>query len=153
MIESAGRKDGSWIAELRRQATPAKTKGGTDLAAVERQIATYRQRIAKTEKQAGKDPKRAKGLEKQLARLNTSVEQWEKKLAVARKEQAAAMASSRLDTAALAEEVFLRTVSRPPSRTELAMARKDIDSAENQIDGVRDLLWAMLNTKEFIINH
>ena len=33
------------------------------------------------------------------------------------------------------------------------MARKDIDSAPNQVDGARDLLWAMLNTKEFIINH
>jgi hypothetical protein len=54
---------------------------------------------------------------------------------------------------ALIREVFLRTVSRPPKPNELADARAAMHLAATPIDGVRTLLWTMLNTKEFIVNH
>lgn len=50
-------------------------------------------------------------------------------------------------------EVFLRTVSRPPSAEEFAQARVDVAAAKLPVDGVRELLWAMLNTREFMVNH
>jgi hypothetical protein len=50
-------------------------------------------------------------------------------------------------------EVFLRTVSRPPTAEEMRDARADIAKAGDPIDGVRDLLWVMLNTREFTVNH
>lgn len=50
-------------------------------------------------------------------------------------------------------EVFLRTVSRPPTGGELQTARADIAAAKDPINAVRDLLWAMLNTREFTVNH
>ena len=50
-------------------------------------------------------------------------------------------------------EVFLRTVSRPPMASELQQARIDIAAASDLINGVRDLLWVMLNTREFTVNH
>jgi hypothetical protein len=50
-------------------------------------------------------------------------------------------------------EVFLRTVSRPPNSEEMRDARADIAKAGDPIDGVRDLLWVMLNTREFTVNH
>ena len=50
-------------------------------------------------------------------------------------------------------EVFLRTLSRPPTAEEMTKAREDIVAAGNPINGVRDLLWAMLNTREFMVNH
>jgi hypothetical protein len=60
-------------------------------------------------------------------------------------------APARID--ALIAEVFLRTVSRPPTVEELQKARADIAAAKDPIDGVRDLLWAMLGTREFAVNH
>jgi hypothetical protein len=51
------------------------------------------------------------------------------------------------------EQVFLRTVSRPPTDKEMSEARADISSAKEPVDGVRDLLWAMINTREFKVNH
>ena len=48
---------------------------------------------------------------------------------------------------------FLRTVSRLPSAHELEMARADIGASPDKIGAVRDLLWALLNTKEFLVNH
>jgi hypothetical protein len=50
-------------------------------------------------------------------------------------------------------EVFFRTVSRPPTESEKTQAREDIVLASDTITGVRDLLWAMLNTREFMVNH
>ena len=50
-------------------------------------------------------------------------------------------------------EVFLRTVSRYPSPDEMKSAKADVAAAKDAVTGVRDLLWAMLNTKEFMVNH
>jgi hypothetical protein len=40
-----------------------------------------------------------------------------------------------------------------PSARELEMARTDISSNPDKIAAVKDLLWALLNTKEFLVNH
>jgi hypothetical protein len=53
----------------------------------------------------------------------------------------------------LIREVFLRTVSRPPREDEWKEARNVVASANGTVDGIRTLLWTMLNTKEFIVNH
>ena len=58
-----------------------------------------------------------------------------------------------LDLEKVIPELFLRTVSRPPTTDELTRAKTDIAAAKNQVDGVRELLWAMLNTREFMVNH
>lgn len=51
------------------------------------------------------------------------------------------------------EELFLRTVSRLPTAEEVMKAKEDIAAAKDPVDGIRDLLWAMLNTREFMVNH
>jgi hypothetical protein len=52
----------------------------------------------------------------------------------------------------LVREVFLRTVSRPPTAAELSDA-KQLVGTRRPSAGLRELLWTMLNTKEFIVNH
>ncbi len=59
----------------------------------------------------------------------------------------------RLTPDPLIREVFLRTVSRPPRPDEWKEARNVVASANGTVDGIRTLLWTMLNTKEFIVNH
>jgi hypothetical protein len=61
--------------------------------------------------------------------------------------------AARLAPDPLIREVFMRTVSRPPRADEWKEARNVVASANGTIDGVRTLLWTMLNTKEFIVNH
>jgi len=53
----------------------------------------------------------------------------------------------------LIDQVFLRTVGRPPKEKERKDARELFASAKGPVDGARTLLWTMLNTKEFIVNH
>lgn len=57
------------------------------------------------------------------------------------------------DVPALVEEAYLRTVSRTPTGDEQEIAAQYIAEAENPIAGMRDLMWSLLNTKEFIVNH
>lgn len=61
--------------------------------------------------------------------------------------------TKQLDVDQAISEVFLRTVSRPPTKQELTEAQTDIAAAKTPVDGIRDLLWAMLNTREFKVNH
>jgi hypothetical protein len=57
------------------------------------------------------------------------------------------------DTDKVITQIFLRTVSRPPTEKEMTQARKDIAAAKAPVDGARDLMWAMINTREFKVNH
>lgn len=57
------------------------------------------------------------------------------------------------DREALVEDLYLRTVSRMPNRKERDAALEYLNSAESVSSGMRQLLWVMLNTKEFILNH
>ena len=57
------------------------------------------------------------------------------------------------DDAALIEEFYLRTLTRFPDSEELAAARNAIRKAANRQQGAEDVLWALLNTKEFLYNH
>jgi hypothetical protein len=57
------------------------------------------------------------------------------------------------DRSALVDELYLRTVSRMPTSDERDAALECLDGAESVSSGMRQLLWVMLNTKEFILNH
>ena len=48
---------------------------------------------------------------------------------------------------------WLRTVGRPPSETEVSRAERHLATSKSIPDGLRDLLWALINTKEFVLNH
>jgi hypothetical protein len=50
-------------------------------------------------------------------------------------------------------QAYLRTVSRPPTDDEQHRSREFLAQADQPIHGLRDLMWALLNTKEFIVNH
>jgi hypothetical protein len=51
------------------------------------------------------------------------------------------------------EELYLATVSRPPRPDEVARARGWVAAAPNLREGVQDLMWVLLNSREFLFNH
>ena len=56
------------------------------------------------------------------------------------------------DHVSLIHSAWLRTVSRPPNDAELKRAATFLAKSDNASKGIRDLLWALINTKEFILN-
>ena len=57
------------------------------------------------------------------------------------------------DAEKVIREAYLRTLGRVPHEPEAAAARDYFDHSADRQKGLRDLLWALLNTKEFITNH
>ena len=51
------------------------------------------------------------------------------------------------------EEAYLRTLSRFPDPEETSVAMQFITESEQPSDGIEGLMWALVNTKEFIISH
>lgn len=57
------------------------------------------------------------------------------------------------ETDALIRTAYLRTVSRLPTAAELSRCREEVSKAVSPAVGIRNVLWALLNTKEFATNH
>jgi hypothetical protein len=63
------------------------------------------------------------------------------------------LAKSKLTDEELVEEAFLATLSRFPTAKQKADGLEHLKGAKNRTEGVTDLLWALVNTREFILNH
>lgn len=57
------------------------------------------------------------------------------------------------DDAAVLEGIFLRTLARRPREDERAAVTKLLAEGEKRHDVFSDLMWALLNSKEFAFNH
>jgi hypothetical protein len=53
----------------------------------------------------------------------------------------------------LIQNAYLRTFSRLPDNQEIVRVRAYLTESETVTDGLRDLLWSLINSKEFILNH
>jgi hypothetical protein len=58
-----------------------------------------------------------------------------------------------IDSRVLVREAFLRTLSRPPSASDLERTAQHFAQVGDPVEAVRDLLWSLLNMREFITNH
>src|SRR5262249_47814279 len=55
--------------------------------------------------------------------------------------------------AEVVEELFLATLSRFPDRGEQEAALEHLRAAKNRQTGYANIVWALINTREFILNH
>ncbi len=51
------------------------------------------------------------------------------------------------------DEAWLRFVARPPRSPEIERALAHLQQAASPREGMEDLLWSLLNTREFVLNH
>jgi len=70
-----------------------------------------------------------------------------------KKGRIATLAASKLSNEELADEVFLATLSRLPNPDQKASAAEAIKTAKTRAEGITDVIWALVNTREFILNH
>jgi hypothetical protein len=154
-IESARRGQPAWIDELRAAAN-GKAPGAGDGDGPKQRLKNLEQKVAAMkppQKPASDDPEALKRYESEHARYQARLDEVNQR----RKEIEGLIPitppAPAFNVDKVIGEVFLRTVSRPPNADEMQRARADLAAARNPVDGVRDLLWAMLNTREFVVNH
>ena len=51
------------------------------------------------------------------------------------------------------DSAYLRTLVRRPTDREIDRSIAYLKESPTVKDGIRDILWALLNTKEFALNH
>ncbi len=74
------------------------------------------------------------------------------KVAAAQGRVAKLLAANRADPEAI-EELYLVTFSRPPAAAEVERARQIVAKAPSRKEGLEDLLWALMNSREFLFKH
>jgi len=107
----------------------------------------YQKRLAKLRK--------AGGDKKAIAALVSKIQKFRRRAGVPDPVSAknATPAKAKVNAEALATQAYLRTLSRYPTSEELARSVKHINESDDTLNGVKGLLWALVNTKEFIVNH
>ena len=58
--------------------------------------------------------------------------------------------TARLTPAEIVEEVYLLVYGRPPRAEERAIGLRVFERSANRREAVEDLLWALVNTPEFV---
>lgn len=64
-----------------------------------------------------------------------------------------AKTNKKIDTKEWIRDAYLRTVTRLPTTSEIDEGCAYLSEAKSPVDGMRDLMWTLLNTKEFVVNH
>ncbi len=151
-IEPSGN---AWIDELRKSTQLSSANGPEGLR---KRIRLNEEKLAslvEPEKPASPQPEDTEKYERKLRKVEELRTETEKGIAGLKKALAELEANppKAFSADAAIREAFLRTVSRPPTEDELAKAQADVAAAPTPVDGIRELLWAMLNTREFIVNH
>jgi hypothetical protein len=66
--------------------------------------------------------------------------------------RAANLVKNTPDDHKLVEELYLATMSRLPTKTEMETSLKHISTAKDRTEGAQDLLWALVNSPAFLFN-
>jgi hypothetical protein len=137
---------GGWVDQMVKGSAASSNSSDdkADLKQAERSIDRLEDTLKKA--QASKNEKRIEQAQSQLAAAK-------KRAAELRQvdEQPAPMSEERV--AEVVRQAYLRTVNRPPTEAEQQRAAAYFQESGDLKVGARDLLWALLNTKEFVVNH
>lgn len=139
------RPDG-WVGEIRKQLAPPANRGIPTSAELRKRTGRLRQQLESAQK--ADKPQQVEQLQKRLAQAARQLQQIEAaELAVKSEEQLQAK------RAELVVEAYLRTLGRFPSSDEVQRCEQFFDESADLAAGLSGVMWALINTKEFIVNH
>jgi len=135
VIQALDQDRNSWIAQIARPAeSSARDSGpGANL----------------TQMKARLEQLRKTGNEQQVRRIEERIAELEKSQGV-KKDDAGGLT---LDEPTVVRQAYLRTLSRLPTVDEMNRCLAYLGDADSPASGAKGLLWTLINTKEFIVNH
>ena len=144
------RRGDGWLDQLARE---YKIPQGNRSREAVQKTAYYQQRMKKYREQIAR--LREEGKTEEAEKLTRYLAYLKKRSGDVTEDakEAERLVDSVFNTEEIVRQAFLRTLSRYPSDEELARSMEYVDADENKINGLRGLVWALLNTKEFIVNH
>ncbi len=162
VYSAINRSNSSWLFQVGQQLgaiqqpNAQKERAAERMSQLKRQAKTLKQKVAQLQKQPDKkkelqlNQKRLRNLTAQLKRT----QQYSKKIknSPARLQKFEKPISAD-KTDEIITKTYLRSLSRLPTEAEKETAKKYLDESQDKIAGVYDLIWAVINTKEFMLNH
>jgi Protein of unknown function (DUF1553)/Protein of unknown function (DUF1549) len=138
---------GSWIEQITAKpaAKDSSARGSGERRGAGADLAQLKQRLEQLKKN-GK-PEQVQRAEERIAELE--------KAAGGSKDAGAGAAAPTLaiDEPTLVRQAYLRTLCRLPTPEEVDRCTQFLAQSESPIAGAKGLLWSLINTKEFIVNH
>ncbi len=162
MIE---RPQGGWMSQVAEKLGTKPTSSRavasrpvlTPLQQSERAIRFIKQQLKQEQAKDAPDAARIATGKKRMAQVRRRIEQLKKNPRLnkipAPKKPTGKLELAAADADDIVRQAYLRTLSRLPSERELTRSKQYITDADNTLVGIEDLLWTLLNTKEFIVNH
>jgi hypothetical protein len=147
---------GTWMEQLNPVLNPPKpseSKTRTQREQLKVEITKAKLRVEESRKTDKANKETKDKTSERTEKLVARVKELERDLAKLPDDKPAPPPAAPADLPVLVREAYLRTLSRPPSAAELDRSMQFIANANTPSNGMRDLLWALLNTKEFIVNH
>lgn len=135
-----------WVSEVRKELAPPAKESALS-------VEELRSRVERIKRQ--QDAARKAGNSKQMEQLAKRLELFSKQLDVARtaerKQLNSAEAVAKRES--LVVEAYLRTLSRFPTTEEIQRCERFFEESPDLAAGLSGVMWALINTKEFIVNH
>ncbi len=143
VIQAIEQDKNSWIAQLTQ-----KPSANESSARGSGKGSTLEQMKARLEAEKKNIPEaRLKKMQERLAAMQKEIADKAQEAAAGQTSQLA------LSEAEIVRQAYLRTLSRLPTPEENDRCLAYIAAAETPLAGAKGLLWTLLNTKEFIVNH
>ncbi len=112
-----------------------------------KRIKTIQQQLATARR--SKDKKKIARAEQAMAKMKKQL----KKYPSPAEADGQSSESGIVDVGKAIDDAYLRTLSRKPTKDEAVAAKEFVADSKDKLDGLRGVMWALLNTKEFIVNH
>ena len=103
--------------------------------------------------EAGLKKAEASGNEKRIEQIRRELEAAKERAGQLREVSDKPASLAPQDAEGIIRQAYLRTLTRLPTDEEARRAEAYFAEAGDLAIGARDLLWALLNTKEFVVNH
>jgi hypothetical protein len=133
----------SWIDQIRNRVGRLRDGSDGERIDLNREILRTKDRLSRAKRD--KDEAQVKRLEARLAELEKANER--------RAEVASQPEGVNVDPVTLVKQAYLRTLSRYPTDEEMTRCQQFLAESSSPLEGAKGLLWALINTKEFIVNH
>ncbi len=147
VLNMIGRR-GSWLDELGKSQTRTPVNNNGNSADQRQQLENQVEQLARQLERA-----RRQNNARQATRLQDQMKDLRKQIAELQPERQPATAPVAIDAGQAVTQAYLRTVSRYPTDSEMQTAVAYINESSDKLTGIRDVLWSLINTKEFIVNH
>ncbi|MCE9528421.1 MAG: DUF1549 and DUF1553 domain-containing protein, partial [Planctomycetales bacterium] len=133
----------TWTDDLSKKFRPKldPNKKAQQIAEIGKEVVKVKNRIERVTKEDNKE--QLERLQARLAELSKNLDE----LTIEPKPEPMENAPE------LVKQVYLRTLSRYPSPDEMSRCTEFLASASSPLEGAKGLLWTLINTKEFIVNH